>query len=98
MGANKMDFQAGLYHGTRANVSGFVFPEGEFAYATTDPEQARLYGETKFTSPEDAKNPVRVYKVSPVQPDEAEMYDGEKPNEKHVKTRQGFMVTGEHSD
>jgi hypothetical protein len=97
MGANKADFAAGLYHGSRStNLGGFVFPQGEFAYATTDPEQARLYGETKFTSPEDADKPVKVYRVSPVQPDEAETYDGEKPGEKHVRTRQGFMIMEEH--
>jgi hypothetical protein len=98
MGANNADFQAGLFHGTRSDVKGFVFPQGEFAYATTDPEQARLYGETKFTSPEDADKPVKVYRVSPVQPDEAESYEGEKSGEKHVRSRQGFMVMGEHND
>jgi hypothetical protein len=95
---NNADFAAGLFHGTRANVSGFIFPQGEFAYATSDPEQARLYGETKFTSPEESKNPVKVYTVAPVQPSEAETYEGEKPGEKHTRTRQGFMITGEHND
>jgi hypothetical protein len=98
MPRNNTDFAAGLFHGSRStSLGGFVFPQGEFAYATTDPEQARLYGETKIASAEEAKNPVKVYRVSPVQPDEVESYEGEKPGEKHVRSRQGFMITGEHN-
>ena len=62
-----------MYHGTRADVSGgFVLPavtEGEGrmarAWATSDPDQARFFGETKMPKGAE-KNPVKVYKVSPV--------------------------------
>lgn len=95
MGRSNKEF----FHGTKANlgINGFVFPgPSGFAYATSDPEQAQLYGQTKF-NPEDKDNPVRVFKVIPVQPDEATEYEGEKPGETHMRTGQGFMITGEHN-
>lgn len=87
-----------MYHGTRANVGNFVFPVGPtgMAYATSDPERARLYAETKF-DPQHKDNPVQVLEVTPVQPDEVESVPGEHEAETHYRSRQGFMVTGKHS-
>lgn len=83
-----------MYHGTRAPVGDFVLPVGPtgIAYATSDPEQARVYGETKIPHGVDPSSPVRVYQVEPVQPDEVESVPGEKEGEVHYRSRQGFMV------
>lgn len=80
-----------MYHGTRADIkNGFIFPgQSGVAYATSDPEQARLYGETKF---HDNENPVTVYRVSPVQPNEVQSRKGETEGETHYLTSQGFLI------
>lgn len=98
---SKKQFPA-MYHGTRADVSGgFIFPavtEGEGriarAWATSDPGQARFFGETKM--PKGAENnPVKVYKVTPVSDQVKEEY-GNVEGEKFYSSTHGFMITGEH--
>lgn len=86
-----------MYHGTRAPLGSFVLPVGPtgIAYATSDPERARLYGETKFDAA-NKDNPVQVLEVTPVQPDEVESATGEHEGEIHYRSRQGFMVVGKH--
>ena len=92
-----------MYHGTRADVSGgFVLPavtEGEGrmarAWATSDPDQARFFGETKMPKGAE-KNPVKVYKVSPVS-DEVKEESGNIEGERFYSSPHGFMITGEHS-
>ena len=91
-----------MYHGTRADVSGgFVLSavtEGEGrmarAWATSDPEQARFFGETKMPKGAE-KNPVKVYKVSPVS-DEVKEESGNIEGERFYSSPHGFMITGEH--
>lgn len=91
-----------MYHGTRADVSGgFILPavtEGESrmarAWATSDPEQARFFGETKMPKGAE-KNPVKVYKVEPVSNKVEETY-GNIEGERFYSSPHGFMITGEH--
>jgi len=91
-----------MYHGTRADVSGgFIFPavtEGEGrmarAWATSDPEQARFFGETKMPKGAE-KNPVKVYKVQPVS-NEVKEESGNIEGERFYSSPHGFMITGEH--
>jgi len=91
-----------MYHGTRADVSGgFILPavtEGEGrmarAWATSDPGQARFFGETKMPKGAE-KNPVKVYKVSPVS-DEVKEESGNIEGERFYSSPHGFMITGEH--
>jgi hypothetical protein len=91
-----------MYHGTRADVSGgFIFPavtEGEGrmarAWATSDPGQARFFGETKMPKGFE-KNPVKVYKVEPVSK-EVKEESGNIEGETFYSSPHGFMITGEH--
>jgi hypothetical protein len=91
-----------MYHGTRADVSGgFILPamtEGEGrqarAWATSDPGQARFFGETKMPLGAE-KNPVKVYKVAPVS-DEVKEESGNVEGERFYSSPHGFMVMGEH--
>jgi hypothetical protein len=91
-----------MYHGTRADVSGgFIFPavtEGESrmanAWATSDPGQARFFGETKMPKGAE-KNPVKVYKVEPVSK-EVKEESGNIEGERFYSSPHGFMITGEH--
>jgi hypothetical protein len=91
-----------MYHGTRADVSGgFILPhvtEGEGpnarAWATSDPGQARFFGETKLPIGAE-KRPVKVYKVAPVS-DEVRVESGNVEHEKFFSSPHGFMVLGEH--
>jgi len=87
-----------MFHGTRAGIKyGLVLPGvmGK-AYATSDPEDAKFYGETKIASAAEVGQPVRVYKVEPVQPDEIQQQPGTKGSV-HFVSNQGFMITGEHN-
>ena len=88
-----------MFHGTRAeNLGGFIFPgQHGIAYATSDPEEAHLYGKTKIASKEHVNKPVKVYKVVPVQSNEIETAPGTKEGVTHYNSRQGFMITGEHN-
>jgi hypothetical protein len=91
-----------MYHGTRADVSGgFIFPavtEGEGpqarAWATSDPGQARFFGETKLPIGAE-KRPVKVYRVAPVS-DSLRVESGNVEHEKFFSSPHGFMVLGEH--
>jgi len=91
-----------MYHGTRADVSGgFILPamtEGEGrqarAWATSDPGQARFFGETKMPLGAE-KNPVKVYKVAPVS-NEVKEESGNIEGERFYSSPHGFMVMGEH--
>jgi hypothetical protein len=91
-----------MYHGTRADVSGgFILPhvtEGEGpnarAWATSDPGQARFFGETKLPIGAE-KNPVKVYRVAPVS-NEVRVESGNVEREKFFSSPHGFMVLGEH--
>ena len=93
-----------MYHGTRAHiVGGVILPavtEGEGrtarAWATSDPEQARFFGETKMPAGAE-KNSVKVYKVTPVS-DEVKEEPGNLSGERLYSTPHGFMVTGEHKN
>ena len=98
MSRNQEFGNSAMYHGTRAeNLGGFIFPgAGGKAYATSDPESARAYGETRVGSTEDVGKPAKVYKVVPVQPNEVVSKPGNKDGETHYVSEQGFMITGEH--
>jgi glucan-binding YG repeat protein len=98
---SKKQFPA-MYHGTRAHITGGVIlpsiTEGESrmarAWATSDPGQARFFGETKM--PKGAENnPVKVYKVTPVSNQLKEEW-GNIEGEKFYSSPHGFMITGEH--
>lgn len=92
-----------MYHGTRADVSmGFILPhvtEGEGpmakAWATSDPGQARFFGETKMPLGRE-RHPVKVYRVVPVS-DDVHEDSGNVEGERFYSTRHGFMITGEHN-
>jgi len=91
-----------MYHGTRADESsGFILPavtEGEGrmarAWATSDPGQARFFGESKMPIGAE-KNPVKVYRVAPVS-DVVHEESGNVERERFYSTPHGFMVLGEH--
>jgi hypothetical protein len=91
-----------MYHGTRADVSGgFIFPhvtEGEGrmarAWATSDPGQARFFGETKMP-PGAERKPVKVYRVQPVS-NEYHEESGNVEGERFYSSPHGFMIKGEH--
>ena len=93
-----------MYHGTRADVSGgFILPhvtEGEGpnarAWATSDPGQARFFGETKLPIGAE-KRPVKVYRVTPVS-DNVREESGNVEGERFYSSPHGFMVLGEHDE
>jgi hypothetical protein len=93
-----------MYHGTRADVSGgFILPavtEGEGpvarAWATSDPGQARFFGETKLPLGRE-RHPVKVYRVAPVS-DNVKVESGNVEHEKFFSSPHGFMVLGEHKE
>jgi hypothetical protein len=91
-----------MYHGSRADLSsGFILPavtEGEGrmakAWATSDPGQARFFGESKMPLGRE-RHPVKVYRVAPVS-DTVHRESGNVQGETFYSTPHGFMILGEH--
>jgi len=91
-----------MYHGTRAEIKGnIILPaitQGEGphakAFATSDPEQAYFFGESKY--PKQGKlGDVTVYKVEPL----TSYYKAESGNlddETFYTSPHGFRIIGEH--
>lgn len=91
-----------MYHGTRAKVTGGVIlpsvTTGEgihpYAWATSDPEQARFFGESKIPRVGE-RGSTRVYKVEPLT-NEYHQEHGNLEGETFYKSPHGFKIVGEH--
>ena len=91
-----------MYHGTRAHiVGGVILPHvtGGYgrqarAWATSDPGQARFFGETKMPIGFE-RSSVKVYRVKPVS-NEVREESGNVEGERFYSSPHGFMITGEH--
>ena len=92
---NTSENQFELYHGTRA-VLGDRVVNGP-SWATTDPEQAAMYGKTKLDKGVDPKTPVKVYRVSANKPDHVIQQEGTKKGEMHFQSPGGYTVDGLHA-
>lgn len=92
---NPKENQFEMYHGTKASLGDRIVSGP--AWATSDFEQAMLYGKTKLPKGVDPKTPVKVYKVSAVDPDKVIQQDGTKKGEMHFESPSGYTVDGLHS-
>lgn len=92
MKPNENQFE--LYHGTRASLGDRVV-RGP-AWATSDPEQAAMYGRSKLPHGVNPKAPVKIYRVSAINPDNVIQQEGTKTGEMHFESPHGFSVDALH--
>jgi hypothetical protein len=93
--------QFDMYHGTRADIKhGLILPNGYMgaAWATSDPEQARMYGGTKVPEGKTSESPVKVYKVIPTVPEAVVRSKGTKEGETHFASPHGFVIDRLHEE
>ena len=85
-----------LVHGTRAVLKGHIIHPGPsgYAYATTDPGSAELFGKTKLPEGEVGEN--KVYRVMSLGTDNVTK-KGKFKGETHHLSPTGFLVLGEHN-